>query len=135
MGPRLRARLVSSQTHAWGPIAELQGTQNSCHPHATCVGNCYTLNLSSIVQEKVPATSVTGGATTPSGSVSREKETVKTAKHSDEIDRTVGGPCQSCAAGSVSIEWNCPDCGNTGWDPLAEPSDGTERKLKGSWEG
>lgn len=28
-----------------------------------------------------------------------------------------GGPCQSCKPGSVSIEWNCPQCGGTRWDP------------------
>lgn len=27
-----------------------------------------------------------------------------------------GGPCQSCKPGSVSIEWNCPQCGGTRWD-------------------
>lgn len=28
-----------------------------------------------------------------------------------------GGPCRSCAPRSVSIEWNCPQCGGTGIDP------------------
>lgn len=27
-----------------------------------------------------------------------------------------GAPCQECAPGSVSIEFNCPQCGGTGWD-------------------
>lgn len=32
-------------------------------------------------------------------------------------ERDEGGPCKSCAPGSVSIEWNCPQCGGTGIDP------------------